>query len=311
MHRYSLLLLLSSFLIAPPASAQQAADEVLADNGVVKLMRSDYETELSRMPPEVRGGFASDPKRLIALLNNLLTSKTLAAQARAEGVDRDPAIVRRFQLETDRFLAAAEVQRIELRAEAEFDAKQAQYLTRAREIYALDRDKYALPAQVSASHILFKTDTRSPDAALALAQDAIAKLKSGADFATLARQVSEDATAKDNGGALGWFTAERMDPAFSKAAFALEKVGDISPPVLSRFGYHVIRLDGRKPAGQQSFEDAKEQIMLDLRRRYVDEQRNQKVDAIRNDPKLKVNQAALDALLQRVGSPSLPAAPQR
>jgi len=292
-----------------PAFAQAGGDEVLADNGIVKLMRSDYETELSRMPPEVRGGFATDPKRLTGLLNNLLTSKTLAAQARAEGLDRDPVIVRRFQLETDRFLAAAEVQRMEQRAEAEFDAKRDQYLARAREIYALDRQKYASPAQVSASHILFKTDTRSADAALALAQDAKAKLRSGTDFATLAKQVSEDPTAKDNGGALGWFTAERMDPAFSKAAFELGKPGDISEPVLSRFGYHLIRLDGRKPAGQQPFEDVKDQIMLDLRARYVEEQRIQKIDAIRNDPKLKVNQAAVDSLLQRVGSPTSPMAP--
>ena len=166
------------------------------------------------MPPEVRGGFATDPKRLTALLNNLLTSKTLAAQARAEGVDRDPAIVRRFQLETDRFLAAAEVQRMELRAEAEFDAKQAQYLTRAREIYTLDREKYALPAQVSASHILFKVDNAAPPDVVAKvekkAREVLKRAHAGDDFAALARTYSEDSSAP-SGGDLGLFGI-RIDP---------------------------------------------------------------------------------------------------
>jgi parvulin-like peptidyl-prolyl isomerase len=93
----------------------------------------------------------------------------------------------------------------------------------------------------------------------------------------------------------------QMDSAFSKAAFALKNIGDVSPPVLSHFGTHVIRLDGRRPQRQRTFDDVKDELIADLRQAYVAQQRGLKVDAIRNDPGIKVNQPALDALV--VSSP--------
>lgn len=279
------------------AIAQGTPDEVIVENASVKLTRADFEAELQRLPPDSRAGFATDPKRVTALLNNMLVGKTMAAEARKSGLDRDPLAQRRIALEADKVLADMEGQRIEALAGAEFDAKVAQYLAKARERYLIDKNKFVVPGQIEASHILFLTNKRSEEAALALAQQMEAKLAAGADFAALAREFSEDPGSKDGGGHLNWFGAKQMDPAFSNAAFALKKVGDVSPPVLSRFGYHVIRLDGVRPERQKSFDEVKEQIVADMRQAYVGEQRALKVAAIRNDPALKVNQSALDALI--------------
>jgi peptidyl-prolyl cis-trans isomerase C len=304
---------LATLLIAADCLAQalKAEDEVLAENALVKITRADYETDLLRVPAQMRGEFAANPGRLTMFLNTLLIDKTLARQARDAGLDRDPGIQRRLALEADRLLAIAMVEKIDRDTAAEFDARETDFLAKARETYALNHEKYKAPAEVSASHILFDTSKRDDAAALALAKEVRARLAAGADFAKVAAEVSDDPTAKENGGSVGWFAPGKMDAAFTKAAFALKNVGDLSEPVKSSFGWHVIRLDGRRAPREVPFERARKQIMADLKTRYINEAREAKLAAISHDPAMKVNQAAVDSLLVKLpeppGSPKLPA----
>jgi peptidyl-prolyl cis-trans isomerase C len=280
--------------------AEGSPDDVLIENFVAKLTRADYEADLQRVPPERRDAFASDPKRITAMLNNLLIVKTLAAEARRAGTDRDPEVARLVGLESDRVLAQAQTRRIEEAAGAEFDARQAEFLLKAREAYLVDKDKYRVPEQVQVAHILFDTRKGSPDAALVRAKATREELLAGADFAALAKKVSDDPAAKNNGGDLGWIAPGRMDAEFTKAAFELKNAGDISQPVRSSIGYHLIRLEGRRPARQMSLDEVKDQIMAELRARYVGEQREARLAAIRSDPNMKIDQKAVDALVYRV-----------
>jgi len=310
MHRTVTAFAFATLIIAADciAQAQKAGDEVLAENAAVKLTRSDYETDLLRVTPEMRGEFAASPKRLTMMLNTLLVDKTLAKEARDVGLDRNEEIARRLALETDRFLAQAMIGKIENDAAAEFDAKQADFLAAARETYMLNKEKYRRPEQISASHILFDPAKRGNDAALALAKETRAKLLAGASFATVAAEISDDPTAKTNGGGLGWFGPGKMDPAFSKTAFALKNTGDLSEPVQSSFGWHIIRLDGRRPPQDMPWEQARKVIMADLKQRHVIEARDARLNAIRNDPNMKINQAAIDALVVKLPEvPSLSA----
>lgn len=98
----------------------------------------------------------------------------------------------------------------------------------------------------SASHILIRVnpaDKASVERGEALARKILGELKGGASFDELAVQYSEDQGSARNGGALGWFTKERMVPEFSNAVFG-GKLGQIVGPVKSRFGLHIIRIDG-------------------------------------------------------------------
>jgi peptidyl-prolyl cis-trans isomerase C len=306
MHRIATAFSLAALIVAADclAQAQKSGDEVLAENASVKLTRSDYETDLLRVPPESRREFAASPGRLTQMLNNLLMDKTLAKQARDIGLDRDDEVARRLALETDRFLATAMVGKIQSDAAAEFDARESEFAAKARETYLMNKDKYKTSEQVSASHILFDPDKHGgSDAALALAKEARARLVAGADFGELAKQVSDDPAARGDGGKLGYFGHGRMDPDFTTAAFALKNVGDLSEPVKSAFGWHIIRLDGRRPPGEIPFERAKKQIMADMKARYAREALQAKLEAIRNDPNMKVNQAAVDALLITLPEP--------
>jgi peptidyl-prolyl cis-trans isomerase C len=204
-------------------------------------------------------------------------------------------------LEVDRFLAQAMMAKVERDAASEFDAKQDQFVAKAREVYLLNKDKYKVPEQVSASHILFDPKKHGDEAALALAKETRAKLVAGADFEKLAKQLSDDPSVRGNGGDVGWFPASgKMDPAFAEAAFALKNVGDLSEPVHSSFGWHIIRLDGRREARELPFERVSKQIMSELKQRYVADASRAKLYAIGHDPTMKVNQPAIDALLVKV-----------
>jgi peptidyl-prolyl cis-trans isomerase C len=303
MHRILSAFAIAFILVAADCIAQAAnsGDEVLAENASAKLTRADYEADLLRVPPEMRAEFAASPKRLTMMLNTLLADKTLAKEARDAGLDRDPEISRRLALEIDRFLAQAMLARIERDAAADFDAKQAEFMATARETYLLHKERYRSAEQVSASHILFApTKHGGDDAALALAKETRAKIVAGADFAKLAAELSDDPNGRAEGGRLGWFNAKQMDPQFSKAAFALAKVGDLSEPVQSSFGWHLIRLDGRRPPQQLTFDEASKQILSELKQRYVADKRKAKLEAISRDPQMQVNQAAVDALLVRL-----------
>ena len=292
-------------LVAVDARAQGSPipsgdDPVLVENGTVTIRRSDFQRELERLPPEIRPGFSNSEKRVNDLLRRMLIERTLAAQARTEKLDTRPAFAARFAMEQDRLYTQLKVAEIEAVAAANFDAQRPQWEARAREIYVVDRAKYSTPDQVSASHILFGTRTRTSDEARKLAGEALAKAKAGADINALAREVSDDPSAKSNGGQLGWFAFGEMDPAFAKAAFALSKEGELSQPVQSSFGWHVIRLDGRRPAVQKPYEEVRESIVAELKQKYVNDEREAALAKLRTDPTIRANREAIDALVTRV-----------
>jgi len=288
----------------PPAHAQyaaQAPDAILISNSLASVTRLEYDSELTKLPPDIRDGFSNSPKRVNDLLVRLLVQKSLAAQARQAKLDAVPDNAARIALEIDRLLAGFQVDAVERAAGTEFDKDIARYEARAREMYLVDKAAYTSPPEVNASHILFETrKAHTPAEARRLAEETRAKIVAGADFATLARQLSDDQVTGKEGGQLGWFAEKQMDPAFGAAAFALQKPGDLSEPVQSVYGWHIIRLDGKRPGKLQEYSEAREKIMAELRRRFVDQRREATIGAIRNDPKTAVNQDAVDALIPKI-----------
>ncbi len=135
------------------------------------------------------------------------------------------------------------------------------------EQYELNLDEYSEPEQAKASHILFKVDENAApeDAELSKAQAELVLMeaKEGKDFAELAKKHSQGPSA-ENGGELGWFTREQMVAPFSEAVFKLEE-GEISGLVRTRFGFHIIKAEGKKPAGLRPLEEVKDAISKQIR----------------------------------------------
>ncbi|MBC2256465.1 peptidylprolyl isomerase PrsA [Listeria ivanovii] len=103
---------------------------------------------------------------------------------------------------------------------------------------------------ITVSHILVADEAK--------AKEVEQKLKDGAKFADLAKEYSTDTATKDNGGELAPFGPGKMDPAFEKAAYALKNKGDISAPVKTQYGYHIIQMD--KPATKTTYDKDKKAV---------------------------------------------------
>jgi peptidyl-prolyl cis-trans isomerase C len=271
----------------------------LLRNARATITQGDYDAELSRLPPDMRPGFGTDITRINTLLSALLVNKTLSVDARAAGLDRDPEFQRRVALETERLLAQILIQKLDDDAAKEFDARPGMEVA-ARERWLTQPDKYRASDQVQVTHILFEVPKHKREEAQRLAQDARAKIVAGADMNALAKEISEDPSAQQNGGRLDWRSREQLDPQFARAAFALAKPGELSPPIQSKFGIHVIRLDDKRAGGQRTFASVKDSIIAEMRRAYVEQKKIDRFAVIRNDPAIVVNEPAVEALVKRV-----------
>src|SRR5438067_3437835 len=132
------------------------------------------------------------------------------------------------------------------------------------EYYALHKeDKFTEPEQVRARHILIEAaaDAGADEKAAARkkAEELLAKVKAGADFAALAEETSQDPGSGAKGGDLGLFPRGRMTPAFEEAAFALQ-AGGVSDVVETPFGFHVIKVEEHRPGGVKPLEAVHDEI---------------------------------------------------
>jgi len=145
-------------------------------------------------------------------------------------------------------------------------------------VKALYETRRAQYTELKARHILFmvKGDAQAADA-LKKAQDLRAKIVAGLDFAKAAEASSEDPSAKGKGGDLGWFSPSRMDKAFAGAAAAM-KVDELSQPVRSQFGYHLIKLEGRR---EKPFEEVKAELKDQMEREAFATRAKDKLEQLR------------------------------
>lgn len=140
--------------------------------------------------------------------------------------------------------------------------------------YTEHQKEFSRPEQVKARHILIELPEDADGNAVKEAENKIkeiqAKIASDEDFARLAREYSDGPSAS-NGGELGWFSRGSMVKPFEEAAFALES-GEVSDPVRTRFGLHLIKVEERKEAGTKTLAEAQSQIRENLARQEVAEE---------------------------------------
>jgi len=296
--------------VAGVYAAGTEADAVIAESAHARLTLADYEAEVAKLAPGIRGEVAVNQVRLKQYLDNLFIARSLAADARAAGLDKDPVLARQIAMAVDKLLAQAQVDRIEAAAATAFDQSAEKYTARARELYDVNRTKYSVPERVKAAHILVKIDDGNKAAALTKATEIRARLAAGADFAQVARESSNDPTVSKNNGELGYFEAKTMDPAFAAAAFAMTKPGEISAPVLTSFGYHIILFQGRRPAGIRTFDEVKPELMADLKGKAVAEAKAEATRRIFSDPTLKVDVELIDRINAEAVARSKPGNPK-
>ncbi len=138
-----------------------------------------------------------------------------------------------------------------------------------RAAYDEERERFETVEERRARHILIEVADGQEDAARAAAEAAAARVRAGEDFAAVAAEVSADAGTKAQGGDLGWIGRGMLPGPFEEALFSMQ-VGEVSDPVLSEFGYHVIRFDELRAGDQQPFEAVRDELAAELRTRRAE-----------------------------------------
>jgi len=206
------------------------------------------------VPPPRRADFWSSAEAIERMARSIYAQRALAHDALKEGLDKSGNGPAYLKLTHERALTELTMQqRVRAKTPAAGTLEDL-----ARTEYKAKPERFAVPEQVHARHILLAVARDGSDDAQvkARADELLAQLRQGADFAKLAAEHSADKGSAARGGDLGFFPRGKMVPPFEQAAFALEKKGDLSAPVKSQFGYHIIELVERKPAGTLPFDEA-------------------------------------------------------
>jgi peptidyl-prolyl cis-trans isomerase C len=228
----------------PGAAKTEAKKEgkVLAEVNSGSITTGDFDRELKNLPEYLKA-MADTPQGRKEMLDTMVIRELILQQASKDGLDKGADIEEKLQDLKKRLIVESF-----LKKKVEVESKVSD--EDMKKFYEQNKDKFKSGEQIKASHILVKTEKE--------AKDILALLKAGGNFEELAKKNSADASAA-KGGDLGWFGKGSMVPAFEKAALAL-KEGQISDVVKSDFGFHIIKLTGKRPAGIRPFEEVQEQI---------------------------------------------------
>jgi peptidyl-prolyl cis-trans isomerase C len=253
-------------------AAQPARDTVIVSGPAGQVTLAELEQIAKEMvPPERRAEFWANPDAMGRLARSIYAQRALAADAAKEGLDKAAEGATYLKLIRERAMTELLMQQ-RVRAKTPADKAVDAY---GRSEYKAKPERFAVPEQVHARHILLAVAKDGSDDAKvkAKADELLAQLRKGADFAKLASEQSADKGSAARGGDLGFFQRGRMVPAFEQAAFGLQKKGDLAGPVKTDFGYHIIELLARKPAGTLPYEEAQPVLREEMLSKINSEER--------------------------------------
>lgn len=275
---------------APAAPAQAAAPAAPADPVIATVNgRPIKASEVAIADEDIGPGLqqVQGPQRIEYVLSFLTDMTLLAQAAEAQKLDQSPDFQQRLNYARTKALMEALMMAEAKKAVTE-EAKRKTY----DEFVASSKPE----TEVRARHILVDDEAKAKEIA--------AKAKAGADFATLAKENSKDSA--EDGGDLGYFTKDQMVPEFAEAAFKLEK-GQVSDPVKSQFGWHVIKVEDKRQKPVPTYEQVSDQLDQYLVRKA----QTDLVTRLRADAKIEKASAPAGAApaTPAPAAPATPAAP--
>lgn len=223
-------------------SESKKGGQVLAEVNGGSITTGDFKGELKNLPEYLKA-MADTPEGRKEMLDTMVIRELILQQATKDGLDKGAEIEEKLKDLKKRLIVESFLKK---KVETESQVSDADL----QKFYDENKEKFKTGEQIKASHILVKTEKE--------AKDVLAQIKAGGNFEELAKKNSVDSSSA-KGGDLGWFGKGSMVPVFEKAALAL-KEGQVSDVVKSDFGFHIIKLTGKRPAGVRPLEEVKEQI---------------------------------------------------
>lgn len=268
--------------------------ELFARKGGVVLTHADFDAFMARIPEKDRAGVLSDPQRIGRILDDLFLVRLIAADGIDQGLLEDPAIHAHLYQSAMVYLAEQQLERARTAGEL------ADYTQQARELYLRDPQAWRREEKVDFTHLLISTDERTQEDAEALIRELARELEAGADFRVLIREHSEDPGATNNFGRYRDISPDELDPDFAAALRALNEPGRYSEPVLSQYGWHIIRLDRRQPAGVPEYEEIAGELAEHARSRHRRLLEERYIRRLISAP-MHIEEGAVQKLLDRYG----------
>lgn len=265
---------LTFFLICLATAEVEAQNRIYFSTDEFEVTHFDLEMYLRDAPVPAGGGLGSRP-RLLQALSDLYALEVLNSDADEEDRvflnEEEAAWIADYHVKIEKV-----VRYTEWKMQLKMAATDWQRLS--LEAYLANQSDYMVPETVSVRNILLRTDDRTNEEAVALAEELIASV-SASEFAELAREFSEDEVGKVNGGLMENVQRGQTVEPFEQAAFALTEPGEISAPVSSRFGVHLIQLVDSTPARQQTYDEVSDSIIQNLkvkkRAQYISDIQNE------------------------------------
>lgn len=276
MKKIVMALLCMIMMISCSKTGTEQKGPFLAKVGNTTVTQSDYDREFKALPDYAQQLFA-DGQGKEKFLNEIINKEMLYQEAIKKGLDKTTDFQRKLE-EFRKLTLVTELFEKEIMAKAKISEPE------LKDYYDKHKEEFTPTTQIKASHILVKTSAE--------AEKVLERLKKGEKFGDIAKAVSQDPGSAKNGGDLGYFSRGQMVPEFEKAAANL-KVGEISIPVQTQFGFHIIKVTDKKKGAVIEYEKIKEMISQRLSGEKQKEAFDQYLAELKKNYKVEINKEAL------------------
>ncbi|KJR40278.1 PpiC-type peptidyl-prolyl cis-trans isomerase [Candidatus Magnetoovum chiemensis] len=270
--RIRLILVILVILLSCQKKVQEKPYIIKIDS--VKLSEDQLEKKLSDLYPDYN--IADNSFKNI--INEIINNEMLALEAKKEGIEKEPDFIKKMEEYKKELLKQRLIEK-NIKQSSSVSEKEAKHY------YDTHPELFKTPDRIRARHILVESAKE--------AYNILRKLKNGVDFAELANLYSCDEVTSKQGGDLGFFERGRMKPEFDKAAFNL-KTGEVSQPVKTVFGYHIIEVKDIEIGEMTDFDLIKNILIERLSKEKKETLTNEYTEKLRKNYNIEINDKLLD-----------------
>ena len=270
------------------------ADELVGKMGDVELRSAELMVILEAQPADNKRQLASDPGALERLVRSELMRKAVLNEAKQKGWDKRAELQPLIERAHDQVIVSTFVGNVAKPAEGYPSEEE------IKQFYEANKAQLLAPAQYQVAQIFLPaaegTDKSKAEEAKKKIGELSARLgKSGADFAKLAKENSAHKESAEKGGELGWVSEEQMVPEIRRAITGMNK-GEVSAPIKSTAGWHLIKLLDKKPPGTRSLAEVRPNLIVAMRNRKAQDLERAYIEALSIKLPPTINQIELGKL---------------
>jgi peptidyl-prolyl cis-trans isomerase C len=285
-----LIVLVVPFLSACGGTGKGKQEKVLAMVNGQPITEAMLDEEAKSLPPYVRP-ILDTPSGRMQFLESLITRDLLMQEALRRGMDRREDVRERLNMARRSILLEALLREVTEKAAGLSDEA-------LKKFYETNLENFKVGERVKVSHVLFKDRAK--------AEEMSQKIKNGIPFTEIMKTASKEGGITAD---LGFIEKGKFDKAFEEAAFAA-RTGQVTGPVKTAYGYHLIEVGEKRPAGTQPFEEVKGQIAADLREQAQREAFETLLARMKKEAKIQVLVSPeAETPPPAAGSPRVPGAP--